>query len=185
MPRLAHCRGSKRCEMKSCTQMASSALAFSATSRPPQECDSPAASMSGMPHHRHVSGAGGPNVNSGEAGGLARRRSAAPPHEWSWPITRRAPHPHPHNSGSAVRAETSGGCSGRATRRSRRGRRIEERVRSTSAMVGGMPAALPCHAITPGSGRALPGCSLGRLRSPPASAGIIKRPSVEKIISFF
>ena len=84
------------------------------------QCDSPAASMSGMPHHGHGSGAGGPNVNAGEAGVLGRRRSAAPPHEWSWPITRRAPHPHPHNSGSAVRAGTSGGCSGRATCRSRR-----------------------------------------------------------------
>ena len=153
------------------SSMASLSLASPATSRPPQMCDSPVASMSGRPHHVHGSGAGGPNVESGEAGGPSGRRSAAHPQECDWPSTSRAPHPHPHNSGSAVRTGTSGGFGGRATRRSRRDRRIEERMRSTSAVVGSTLPVLTCHAITPGSGRALACCSRGRLRSPPASAG--------------
>ena len=84
------------------SSMASLSLASPATSRPPQMCDSPVASMSGRPHHVHGSGAGGPNVESGEAGGPSRRRSAAHPQECDWPSRSRAPHPHPHNSGSAV-----------------------------------------------------------------------------------
>ena len=34
-------------------------------------------------HERHSSGAGGPNVKAGEAGGRGRRRSAVFPQEWN------------------------------------------------------------------------------------------------------
>ena len=76
-----------------------------------------------------------------------------------------------HNPCSAGRTGASSGIGGRGSRRSRRERGIEARVRSTSATLGGMRAALPCHAITPGSRRSTAGCSLGRLRSPLTSFG--------------